>query len=56
MKEQENQIQVLQLQLQQANTNNEAHKQLEKFQEDFQQMQIGYQKSLDEKGKQLQDL
>ena len=42
--------------MQQANTNNEAHKQLEKLQEDFQQMQIGYQRSLDEKGKQLQDL
>ena len=42
--------------MQQANTNNEAHKQLEKLQEDFQQMQIGYQRSLDEKGKQLQDV
>ena len=56
LKEQENQIQILQLQLQQANTNNEAHKQLEKLQEDFQQMQIGYQRSLDEKGNQLQDV
>lgn len=53
LKEHENQIQVLQLQLQQANANNEARKQLEKLQEDFQQMQIGYQRSLDEKGKQL---
>jgi len=56
LKEQEDQIQLLQQQLQQANTNNEAHKQLEKLQEDFQQMQIGYQRSLDEKGKQLQNL
>jgi len=42
LKEQEDQIQLLQQQLQQANTNNEAHKQLEKLQQDFQQMQIGY--------------
>jgi len=56
LKEQEDQIHLPQPQLQQANTNNEAHKQLEKLQEDFQQMQIGYQRSLDEKGKQLQIL
>ena len=42
--------------MQQANANNEAQKQLERLQQDFQQKQIGYQKSLDEKGKQLQDL
>lgn len=42
--------------MQQANANIEAHKQLEKLQEDFQQMQIGCQRSLDEKGKQLQIL
>ena len=42
--------------MQQAHANNEAQKQLEKLQQDFQQMQISYQKSLDEKGKQLQDL
>lgn len=56
LKEQEDQIQRLQQQLQHAHTNTEAHKQLEKLQEDFQQMQIGYQRSLDEKGKQLQIL
>ena len=56
LKEQEDQIQLLQWQLQQANANIEASKQLKKFQEDFQQMQIGYQRSLDEKGKQLQTL
>jgi len=56
LKEWEDQIQLLQQQLQQANTNNEAQKQLERLHQDFQQMQIGYQKSLDEKGKQLQDL
>jgi len=42
--------------LQQANANIEARKQLEKLQEDFQKMHIGYQRSLDEKGKQLQIL
>ena len=42
--------------MQQANANIEVHKQLEKLQEDFQQMQIGYQRSLDEKGKQLETL
>ena len=56
LKEKEDYIQVLQQQLQQANANNEAQKHLERLQQDFQQMQIGYQKSLDEKGKQLQDL
>ena len=40
--------------MQQANVNTEASRQLEKLQEDFQQMQIGYQKSLEEKEKQLQ--
>ena len=49
LKEQENHIQMLQQQLQQANANTEASRQLEKLQEDFQQMQIGYQKSLEEK-------
>ena len=39
----------MQQELQQANANNEAHKQLEKLQQDFQQMQIGYQNSLAEK-------
>lgn len=56
LKEKEDQIQLLQQQLEQANANIEAHKQLEKLKEDFQQMQIGYQRSLDEKGKQLQIL
>lgn len=42
--------------MQQSNVNTEAHKQLEKLQEDFQQMQIGYQRCLDEKGKQLKIL
>lgn len=56
LKEQEYQIQLLQRKLQQANANIEASKQLEKLQEDFQQMHIGYQRSLDEKGKQLQIL
>ena len=42
--------------MQQASANIEASKQLEKLQEDFQQMQIGYQRSVDEKGKQLQTL
>ena len=56
LKEKEDQIRVLQQQVQQANANNEAQKQLERLQQDFQQMQIGYQKSLGEKGKQLQDL
>ena len=56
LKEKEDQIQLLQWLLQQANTSIEASKQLEKLQEDFQQMQIGYQRSLDEKGKQLQIL
>eukprot|EP00253_Pinus_taeda_P019687 PITA_19687 len=54
LKEQENQIQLLQRQLQQANASIEASKQLEKLQEEFQQMQISYQISLDEKGKRLQ--
>ena len=40
-------------QLQEANANSEALKQLEKLQQDFQQMQIGYQNSLAEKEKQL---
>ena len=52
LKEKEDQIQVLQ----QANANNEAQKQLERLQQDFQQMQIGYQNSLTEKEKQLQDI
>ena len=56
LKGQENHIQPLQQQLQQANANTKASRQLEKLQEDFQQMQIGYQRSLDEKGKQLQTL
>lgn len=56
MKEREDKIQILEQQLQQDNTNNEAQKQLERLQQDFQQMWIGYQKSFDEKGKQLQDL
>lgn len=51
LKEKEDQMQVFQQQLQQANANNEAQKQLERLQQDFEQMQIGYQKSLDEKGK-----
>lgn len=45
---------MLQQQLQEANSNSEAQKQLEKLQQDFQQMQIGYQNSLAEKEKQLQ--
>lgn len=56
LKEQEDQIKLLQQQLQQANTNNEARVQLEKLQEEFQHMQVSYQRSLDEKGKQLQNL
>ena len=36
LNEKENQVQVMQKQLQQANTNNEAQKQLEKLQQDFQ--------------------
>ena len=44
----------MQQQLQQANANNEAQKQLEKLQQDFQQMQIGYHNSLAEREKQLQ--
>ena len=52
LKEWEDKIQVLQQQLQQANTNNEAHKQLEKLQQDFQQMKIGYQNSLTENSSQ----
>ena len=54
MNEKEDQVQVLQQQLQEANANSEAQKQLEKLQQDFQQMQIGYQNSLAEKEKQLQ--
>ena len=46
----------MQQQLQQANANSEAQKQLEKLQQDFQQMQIGYQNSLAKKEKQLQDV
>jgi len=42
--------------LQQANTNNKAQKQLERLQQDFQRMQIGYQKSLAEREKQLQHM
>ena len=42
--------------MQQANANNEAQKQLERLQRDFQRMQISYQNSLDEKEKQLRDL
>ena len=38
LNEKEDQVQVLQQQLQQANANNEAQKQLEKLQQDFQQM------------------
>ena len=53
LNEKENQIQVLQQQLQQANANSEAQKQLEKLQQEFQQIQVGYQKSLAEKEKQL---
>ena len=48
------QIQVLQQQLQQAHANSEAKIQFEKLQQEFQQMQIGYQKSLAEKEKQIQ--
>ena len=36
LKEKEDQIQVFQQQLQQANANNEAQKQLERIQQDFQ--------------------
>lgn len=51
LKDKEDQIQVLQQQqqLQQGNISNEAQRQLEKLQQDFQQMQISYQNSLDEK-------
>lgn len=56
LKEKEDQIQVLQQQLQQAKTNNEAQKQLERLQQDFQQMQIGYHSSLFEREKKLQDM
>lgn len=38
LKEKEDQIQALQQQLQQVNANNEAQKQLERLQQDFQQM------------------
>ena len=38
LNEKEDQVQVLQQQLQQANINNEAWKQLDKLQQDFQQM------------------
>jgi len=51
LKEKEDQIQILQQQLQQANANNEAQKQLERLQWDFQQMQISYQNSLVEREK-----
>ena len=44
----------MQQQLQEASANSEAQKQLEKLQQDFQQMQIGYQKILAEKEKHLQ--
>lgn len=54
LKEHENQIQLLQQQLQQANANTEASRQLEKLQEDFRQMQMSYERSLEEKEKQLQ--
>ena len=49
LNEKEDQVQFLQQQPQQANANNEAQKQLEKLQQDFQQMQIEYQNSLAEK-------
>ena len=54
MTKKEDQIQVLQQQLQQAHGNSEAQIQFEKLQQEFQQMQIGYQKSLAEKEKQIQ--
>ena len=40
--------------MQQAHANNEAQVKFEKLQQEFQQMQIGYQKSLAEKEKQIQ--
>ena len=54
LNEKEDQIQVLQQQLQQAHANSEAQIWFEKLQQEFQQMQIGYQKSLAEKEKQIQ--
>ena len=43
----------MQQQLQQTSVNNEAQKQLEKLQQDFQQMQIGYHNSLAKREKQF---
>ena len=40
--------------MQQAHANSEAHVKFEKLQQEFQQMQIRYQKSLAEKEKQIQ--
>ena len=54
LNEKEDQIQVLQQQLQQANANSEAQIQLKKLHQEFQQMKIGYHKSLAEKEKQIQ--
>ena len=50
----EDQIQVLQQQLQQARANSEAQIKLEELQQELQHMQIGYQKSLADKEKQIQ--
>lgn len=47
-------ILFLQQYLQQASANREAEEKLEKLQQDFQQMQLGYQSSLAEKEHQLQ--
>ena len=49
LNEKEDQIQGLQQQLQQAHANSEAQMKFEKLQQEFQQMKIGYQKSLAEK-------
>ena len=53
LKEKEDLIQVLQQQLQQANSNNKVQRQLERLQQEFQHMQIGYQNSLVKKDKKL---
>ena len=56
LKAREEQIQVLQQQLQQASANREAKEKLEKIQQDFRQMQLGYQNNLAEKENQLQTM
>lgn len=56
LKDKEEQIQILQQQLHQASANEEAEEKLEQLQQEFQQMQLGYQNSLIEKENQLQTM